>query len=164
MELKKRKSATTPLWRHVLEENPVPVAYRLSWVANFLTGPVYEEMEQRFGLTRPEFIILFNLVAAPGCTAQDVAEASGRPKNSISRAVNALLRNGLISRRIDDIDQRRRPLIVTSAGRRLYRQALPLFVTRERQMLAPLNEAERAEFDRLLRKLVFRTDSWAQTY
>jgi MarR family transcriptional regulator, temperature-dependent positive regulator of motility len=160
----KKQSAAIPPWRRVLEDNPVPIAYRLSWVANFLTGPVYEEMEQRFALTRPEFVILFNLVTSPGCTAQDVAEASGRPKNSISRAVNALLRRRLISRRIDGVDQRRRPLNVTSAGRRLYKLALPLFVDRERQMLAPLDAKERAVFDRLLKKLVFRTDTWAQTY
>jgi hypothetical protein len=90
--------------------------------------------------------------------------ASIEPKNSISRAVARLLRDGRIARRADPEDGRATILDLTDAGRALHDSLLPEFRAREARMVAPLSEAERAELDRLLGKLVHREDDWAEVF
>lgn len=147
-----------------LEVNDVLAAYRLSWLANFMSGPLYAELETSIGLSRPEFIVLLNCHHRPGNTAQEICLATGRPKNSISRAVIALQRAERLIQRRDATDGRLRRLHLTPKGETLYLAIIPKFVARERQMLAPLAPDERRHFERLLEKLVRRDDDWAQVF
>jgi DNA-binding MarR family transcriptional regulator len=148
----------------ILDRNEIRLAYRLSWLANFYSGPIYRRLERKPGLTRPEFIVMFCLAHAPGISAADICAATGRPKNSISRAVNRLIGDGRIRRRADPEDGRAVILDLTEAGRALYAKLIPEFRTREARMLAPLTAAERSELDRLLGKLVHRDDDWAELF
>lgn len=148
----------------ILDTAEIRLAYRISWLANFYSGPIYRRLERRPGLTRPEVIVLFCLAHAPGISAADICAATGRPKNSISRAVNRLLGDGRIRRRADPDDGRAVILDLTEAGRALHERLMPEFRAREAAMLAPLTADERADLDRLLGKLVHRTDRWAQVF
>lgn len=148
----------------ILDGGVARIAYRLSWLANFYSGPIYRRFEMERGLTRPEFVVLHCAVQCPGVTARDIGLMTGLPKNSISRAVQRLLREGRIARGTDAADARALPLAVTAKGRALYDELIKPFAAREDQMLAPLSRAERAEFDRLLGKLTARTDDWAKIY
>src|SRR5690242_19699830 len=91
----------------VLKGNPLPIAYRLSYVANFYVGPLVKNMERSFGLSRPEWIILFCLHQRPELSAQQISNVSGRPKTSISAAVRQLQEKKLIVRSTDVRDGRR---------------------------------------------------------
>jgi len=42
----------------ILDRNPIRLAYRLSWLANFYSGPIYRRLEMERGLTRPEVIVM----------------------------------------------------------------------------------------------------------
>ena len=148
----------------VLEVNDVLTAYRLSWVANFMSGPLYAHLERTLHLTRPEFIVLLNCHHRPGTTAQEICLATGRPKNSISRAVIKLAQKAMLTQDKDRRDARLRPLRLTAKGKALYARTIPLFVAREKQMLAVLSADERAAFDGILTKLVNREDDWAQAF
>lgn len=148
----------------ILDRNRIRLAYRISWLANFYSGPIYRRLEMELGLTRPEIIVVFCLAHAPGISAAEICAATGRPKNSISRAVGRLLRDGRIAGRRDAQDGRATLLDLTEAGRVLYESLLPDFRAREERMLAPLSAAERAELDRLLGKLVHRDDDWAEVF
>jgi DNA-binding MarR family transcriptional regulator len=150
--------------RDILDRTEIRLAYRISWLANFYSGPIYRRLERRPGLTRPEVIVLFCLAHAPGMSAAEICAATGRPKNSISRAVNRLLGDGRIRRHAHPDDGRAVILDLTEAGRALYDRLLPDFRAREAAMLAPLTTAERADLDRLLGKLVHREDRWAQVF
>lgn len=148
--------------RHkILETNPIRFAYRISYLANFFTSSVYREVAARFSVARSEFVVVFCLHELGELSAQDICDITGRPKNSISRAVNAMLERGFIARRADPVDARRAVLALTRAGREMHAAAMPLFVEREAAMLAPLTDAERRTLDRLLAKLVLRDDDWA---
>ncbi|MBV9076520.1 MAG: winged helix-turn-helix transcriptional regulator [Methylobacteriaceae bacterium] len=148
----------------VLEANEVLTAYRLSWVANFLSGPIYKEIEARHGLSRPEFIVLFNCHHRPGSTARDICLATGRPKNSISRAVLVLARDGRLVQQPNPEDARQKRLVLTAAGEALYAAVIPLFKQREREMLSVLTDEERTSFEVLLAKLALRSDGWAEVF
>lgn len=146
----------------ILEGGVARIAYRLSWLANFYSGPIYRRIEMEKGLTRPEFVVLHCACHVPQVTARDIGLMTGLPKNSISRAVRRLLRDGRLTRGSDLADARALPLAVTAKGRALYEELIEPFAARENAMLAPLSRSERSELDRLLGKLTARTDDWAK--
>ncbi len=147
----------------ILTRSAITVSYRLSYLTNFLVEPLYNEVSRQTGLARSEFVVLFCLNHLGVLTAQDVCEITGRPKNSISQAVTKLVNQALIEKQVDSSDARRAPLALTAAGQALYLQLIPLFVQREQAMLSVLTEREREQFEKLIGKLVLRTDNWAHT-
>jgi MarR family transcriptional regulator, temperature-dependent positive regulator of motility len=144
-------------------DNPAGVAWRINYLANFYTGPLYKELDERWGLSRPQFVVMYCLRQIGGLLARDIAFLSGRPKNSISRAVNLNLTLGLIAYDGTSPDGGR-PLRLTGEGEALLNEVLPLFRARESSMLSVLTASERQLFDSLLRKLSIRTDDWAKAY
>lgn len=148
--------------KRILRRNEIAYGYRIGYLFNHFSGPVYAWTGADLGIQRPEFATLFCISHLPAPTATDVVELTGIPKNSVSRAVSRLLARGLIRRTADDNDGRRSFIAMTAAGRKLYNQILPRFRDRQQRMISVLSAAERAEFDRLLDKLVERDDDWAR--
>lgn len=148
----------------ILENNPIPTAYLLNYVANFYVGPLIKKIESDFRLTRPEWIVLFCLNQRSGLNAQQISEVTGRPKTSIAAAVKQLQKKKLISRRTDTKDGRRRVLHISEKGLEIYRSIVVGFVAREAAMLACLDHRERETFSRLLGKIVESSDAWARSY
>jgi DNA-binding MarR family transcriptional regulator len=148
----------------ILKNNPLPIAYRLNYLANFYVGPLIKNMEQEFGMTRPEWIVLFCLTRVSGLSAQQISDVTGRPKTSVSAAVKQLQRKKLLSRTVDANDGRRRVLQITGAGRRIYATILEGFVRREADMVACLAKSERSTFLQLLNKMIDDSAKWAKPY
>jgi DNA-binding MarR family transcriptional regulator len=148
----------------ILERNPIPIAYRVNYLANFYVGPLIKDMEKSLGMTRPEWIVLFCLHQRKGLSAQQISHGTGRPKTSISAAIKLLRHKKLISRQTDVRDGRRQVLYVTDAGQRIYTRILEKFVAREGQMVACLNKRERETFLGLLDKMVENSQDWAGDY
>lgn len=144
----------------MLRATPLSPAWQVNFLANFFTGPIYRDVGARYGLSRPEFVILYTLSQRPGLVARDVCLATGLPKNSISRAVAALVRRGLVEQKINEDDRRAKPLTMTPNGSELLGQLLPLFYARQAAMLAVLSPEERREWDRLLAKLIGAMPDW----
>lgn len=148
----------------ILKDNPIPLAYRINYVANFYVGPLVAQMEKRFKLTRPEWIVLFCLTRQPRLNAQLISIVSGRPKTSIASAVKQLQRKKLITRKTDIADSRRRVLYLTEAGRSLYKAIVDGFVAREAAMLESLDAGERRVLLRLFDKMIKNAGRWAKPY
>jgi len=148
----------------VLENNPLPIAYRLNYLANFYVEPLVKNIERTFDLSRPEWIILFCLNQRPDLNAQQISNVTGRPKTSISAAVRQLQGKKLLVRSVDVRDGRRRVLQVTEAGQKIYAAVLASFVARETDMMVCLNRGERRAFLDLLNKLIDNSGSWATPY
>ncbi|MFO1057764.1 MAG: winged helix DNA-binding protein [Dongiaceae bacterium] len=134
--------------------------YRIGLWANFYTVPVFAEIERRFGLLRDENNILFCLAHYGSLTARSICEVTARPKNSVSRAVEKLLRAGLIRRETDPEDRRKGVLTITPEGRDLLARTSVLFQEREALMLRRLTAADRRTLDRLLTKLMAGIPEW----
>ena len=139
---------------------PIPFAFRISLLANLFTGSVYREVAARHGIARSEYLIIFCLKMLGELTAQDIVEITGRPKNSISRAVTAMVARGFVSRRTDPENARRAPLLLTRSGEAVYEATIPVFRQFEAAMLSVLDAEERDTLDRLLDKLARRGDAW----
>lgn len=137
------------LWR-----NPCGFAARFNYLGLRYNTPLYGWVEQRFGLSRAEFVILYSLGLVDGVTASEIAASTAFPKNTLSRAVNRIARLGLIARRAGQADRRQQNLTLTPQGRAILNEALPRFVAMEEEMLAPLSLVERETLSALMAKVV----------
>ena len=147
--------------RRILDRNEIAFGYRIGYLFNHFSVPVYRGTTAEFGIQRPEFATLFCAAHLPQATASDVVQLTGIPRNSVSRAVSNLIATALVKRAADANDGRRAILSLTAKGRRVYEQILPRFQQRQEAMLSVLSATERGELDRLLNKLVERSDDWA---
>lgn len=120
----------------------------------YFAGPLYSEMETRFGILQDEFAVLASLYDYGGMTAKTICTITGRPKNSISRGVTRLVAAGRIRSVINKHDRREAVLSILAEGRKLYERIIPLYQEREQQMLASLSPSERAQLDEILVKLL----------
>jgi hypothetical protein len=83
-----------PLVAAVMDSPKTSLGFRLSYLANFFTGPIYRDVAREHHLSRSEFVVLLCLKELGALTAKDVCALTGRPKNSISQAVAKLGRSG----------------------------------------------------------------------
>jgi MarR family transcriptional regulator, temperature-dependent positive regulator of motility len=148
----------------IFRRNEIPYGYRIGYLFNFFTGPIYKEVERELDIIRPDFATMFCAAHLRSITARDVTLLTGIPKNSVSRAVAKLSKRKLLKRTGDGEDGRRVILTLTAAGQALYEDVLARFREREARMVAVLSPAERRQLDALLAKLVLREDDWARDY
>jgi MarR family transcriptional regulator, temperature-dependent positive regulator of motility len=155
---------TPSLLERILQNNALPFGFRVGYVSNFFSGPIYKLTEQDMGIRRPEFATLFCLHHLGTISARDICELTGIAKNTISRAVSRLNDEGYVISSKDPADSRRSHLQMTSSGKKTYLRLLPLFETRQDAMLSTLTPEERKILLRLLDKLVMRSDHWNDAY
>lgn len=144
------------LWR-----NPCWFAFRFNHIALRYNAPLYGWIKRRTGLSRPEFVVIYSLGLLDGALARDIANSSGFPKNTLSRAIDKLCGLALIERRVDTADRRNQTLHLLPAGRRMFDETLQQFVHFEERMLRSLSAAERDALSTLLAKIVLDTPNWA---
>ena len=137
------------LWR-----NPCGFSARFNYLGLRYNTPLYGWVEERFGLSRAEFVVLYSLMLMDGVTASEIAASTAFPKNTLSRAVNRISELGLIERSEGESDRRQQNLKLTAGGQAVMDQALPRFVALETEMLAPLSLVERETLSALMAKVV----------
>lgn len=127
--------------------------YRLSVLTNRVSGRIARAYQRRFGLSIWEWRVMAVLGRHPGASAGEVVERTAMDKVTVSRAVAALIRKGLIARKAHEGDKRRAVLRLAPKGRSVYGEIVPLALAKERLLLAALSAAERRALDALLEKL-----------
>ncbi len=134
--------------------------FRLSLWAGFYTTPAFVQIERVHGLLRDENNILFCLAHYGPMTAKSACDVLGRPKNSISRAVESLLRRELIGREQVKSDRRRALLTIRHAGLRLGRATMEMLKARQEDMPGCLSAIERVALAGILAKLMANAAAW----
>ena len=127
--------------------------YRLSVLSNRVSQTIAGAYARRFGIGVTEWRVIAVLGRYPALSANQVAARTAMDKVAVSRAVARLLARQLLQRDMHDDDRRRSVLELSDAGYRIYDEVAPLALAYEQRLLAPLDEAERAQLDRLLQKL-----------
>lgn len=151
-----------PHLKPIVTGNEVPYGYRIRYLGNSFTGPVYKYLRRQYEITAPEYVVVMCLAHATNLNAKDISEVSGRSKNSVSRAISLLVGKGFVSESVDPNDRRQKTLKLEPAGESFYRETIPLFEERQRRMLAVLTNEEKAILDLLLNKLILREDDWRE--
>ncbi len=136
---------------------------RLTVVSSRYMGPINAELERKLGLSRDDVTVATCLSITNATSAQEIVRYTGRPKNSVSRAVASLEKRGFLRRYSDASDRRSSRLSLTSRGRRLFEQIAARLGERDSLMLGPLSERERDTFNRLLNKISVPSADWPKT-
>lgn len=133
--------------------------YRLSVLSNRISQNIAQGYAERFGIGITEWRVIAILGRDAGLAANAVAERTAMDKVAVSRAVARLLERGLLQRDTHGDDRRRSVLELSEAGYRIYDEVVPVARAYERRLLAPLDDAERAMLDDLLKKLAAATET-----
>ena len=144
----------------LLDELPIPIAYRIAFLTNFYREPLLRRMEQEHGVIRPEWTVLICLALRAGIGPSDIAAFTEQPKSTVGRAVASLEARRLIERRGDGRDGRRAALHLTAEGRALHDRIMPMYVEAEADMLACLDPEERRTLRALLDRLTRDVPRW----
>lgn len=143
-----------PLSEVKLWNNPLRFSHRLNTAASFFNVPIYGWIENEFGLTRPQFVVLFSVYLRNESTAHDICVSSVFPKNTISRAVLHVIREELLESAPDPDDNRRLLLRITRKGKAIIEDVLPVLRRQEDVMLSSLTPRERRTLEDLLERII----------
>ncbi|WP_120339302.1 MarR family winged helix-turn-helix transcriptional regulator [Cryobacterium soli] len=104
-------------------------------------------------LSHAQSFVLGYLVQNPGAIQRDLAEVSRTTAASVSSLLQGLERRGLVERRTEDGDERRKRVYATSAGADLISGFDDAMAAAGETILGPLDEHERATLNALLLKI-----------
>ncbi len=145
-----RRPATGDL-ATLLNRDPVmPIITRINLIARNFSTPLYDMVLAEHGLSRPEYVIVYNVRRLPGITAQQIAVRTGFRKNTVSAAVHRLIGLGMLRRVRSDDDDRSFRLHLQPMGEAVYAAVNPRFMADEAMALAALTPEERTTLERLL--------------
>jgi DNA-binding MarR family transcriptional regulator len=127
--------------------------FLMNWVALRSRRHFAAALAERFDLHPRDFGALNVIERDPGQTQHALGEAAGVDPSSMVATLDALEARGLAERRPHPSDRRKRAVYLTTEGRTVVREARGLAAEAGRDVLGVLTEEERAELNRLLRKL-----------
>ncbi|HEY3729659.1 MAG TPA: MarR family winged helix-turn-helix transcriptional regulator [Steroidobacteraceae bacterium] len=127
--------------------------YRLSVAANAVSRLVARSYERQFGLRNPQWRLLAVLADEGALTQQALCRRTLMDKVTVMRAAQSLLRRRLVRRLPNDADGRSHQLVLTIAGKRLYRRIVPCALAYEAQLLEGIGSQAIVRFDQMLRRL-----------
>ncbi|MGF6710260.1 DNA-binding MarR family transcriptional regulator [Luteibacter sp. W1I16] len=128
--------------------------YRLSILSNTVSQSIAAEYQDRFELSMTEWRVMAVLGRFAELSAREVAERTAMDKVAVSRAVARLVEAGRVDRGTHDGDKRRSVLKLSEAGWAIHDEVAPMARAHERELLAKLDEEERAQLNRILDKLL----------
>lgn len=135
--------------------------YRLSVLANTVSRAIARLYADRFGITIPEWRVLAILGDAGPASSADIRARTAMDKVQVSRAIQRLVDARLVSRRTDPGDRRRATIAMTAKGLGVYREIVPLALSREAILLDGFTAEERRVLARLLDRLGDRAGALA---
>ncbi|MFF2622239.1 MarR family winged helix-turn-helix transcriptional regulator [Oerskovia jenensis] len=114
---------------------------------------VGEDWIRERGLSHEQAFVLGYLVQNPGAIQRDIAEVSRTSAASVSSLLQGLERRGLIERRTQSGDERRKRVFATPDGAELIAGFDVAMAAADETILAPLTPEERATLLALLTKI-----------
>ena len=109
----------------------------------------YDEVLRPLGLTNGQFSLLMSLNRPEPPTMGQVSAVLAMDRTTVTANLKPLERRGLVEVQVDEKDRRSRRLKLTSAGRRLLAEAMPLWEKAQaiNEELIPGTDPERLRAD-----------------
>lgn len=116
----------------------------------------YEIFARHVGddVTRQQIALLIALAQNPGASQRHLVEATGIDKSTLKEMLGRMVARGWVQRERDPEDNRAWTMRITTGGEGLLADRISAVSEAQREILAPLNEADRATFLRCLRILI----------
>jgi DNA-binding MarR family transcriptional regulator len=134
-----------------------------SWLINALAGRAYrivsEELRRREAHTH-QFAILSGLEEFGTSSQATLGRRLGIDRSDVVATLNELESRGLISRVQDETDRRRNAVKLTAKGRRELVRLVELVDGAQQRIFDVLSESERAELERLVRRVLQQHLPW----
>jgi DNA-binding MarR family transcriptional regulator len=129
------------------------LAYRVHVVANTISRSAATRFRRDFDVTLGEWRCIALLARFAPLGLNQLARQSGVDRGQISRIVAGLTRRRLVSR-TPMVKGKPINLVLTTKGRGLYDGLFAAAIDRDEIFLGALTEKERADFDRMLNKIL----------
>jgi DNA-binding MarR family transcriptional regulator len=116
----------------------------------------YEIFARHVGddVTRQQIALLIALAKSPGASQRELVEATGIDKSTLKEMLGRMVARDWVKRERDPEDNRAWTMRITPAGEALLSDRIGSVAAAQREILAPLAEADRATFVRCLRVLI----------
>ena len=125
--------------------------YRLSLLTNTISQGIARSYSREHDISVIEWRVMAVLGRYPDLTASDIVERTAMDKVAISRAVKSLMGKGLLERKTDRGDRRRRRLIITrERGQKVLQKIVPEAQRYEQFLLQSLTAAELENLNRMI--------------
>lgn len=158
---------STPSMAAALPEMPMPetVMVRLVRILASSMTDYFEPVFRGIGQSENAFHVLCLLVAAEDGQASpsELSELVGTSRANMTRILEQLVQDGLVTRAVGTQDARRHIIRITSKGRRIAKAAVPKVSEPLLRAFSDLSAEEFSTLDRLLRKTVISLDKDAKT-
>jgi MarR family transcriptional regulator, lower aerobic nicotinate degradation pathway regulator len=127
--------------------------FLLNWCAQRTRSWFAERLREQQGLHAREFGLLSVVQAHPDATQLELGEATGIDPSTMVQTIDALQARGLAERLPHPTDRRKRIVRLTPQGDAALRDGQRLAAGAAEELFGRLDEDERAELHRILRKL-----------
>lgn len=131
------------------------------YLANLMARLFVRQLEARLrplGLGLGAFPALLHLWERDGLTQRDLVDRLGIEQPTMAATLNRMERDGLITRQRDGADARVQRIRLTQKARGLRDGAISAAVEVNAGALAPLDDAERASFIDMMRRVIASDD------
>ena len=135
------------------------IGYRFSLISARLGNFVAPMYASRHDLTMPAWRSLAVIARYEPLTATQLAMLTSSDAFKVTRAIELLVRRGLIRRDVDKSDRRRASLRLTAEGRRIYEDIEKFVVRVENELTSALDANELAMLRQSLDKLEYQLES-----
>jgi DNA-binding MarR family transcriptional regulator len=115
---------------------------------------IFLEEAQPYGITPVQCAAMMMVNRSADIDQRTLARCIGFDTSTIAGVIDRLEARGLLRRSLSALDARLRLITLTDQGRALLECVMPSVLRAQDRMLEPLAEAERADFMRMLRRLV----------
>jgi DNA-binding MarR family transcriptional regulator len=136
--------------------------YQLAVLADYTSTRFAQVYSEKFGLSIPEWRVLATVGERALLRAKDIEAERHLHKTVVSRAIAKLHARGLIDLKSNAQDRRESFLMLTTKGRKLYGEIIPLARVYGKEILASLSTEDRAGLERALERMMERVDSERQ--
>lgn len=123
--------------------------FRLSYVIGRLDRAIRREMIERLSankLTLPQYTVMSVLRNRPGLSNAQLARRSFVTPQAMNEVIVSLEESGMVKRQVDRNHRRVLQASITARGRRIFDRVDAEIGELEEQMLASVNDADRAQF------------------
>jgi DNA-binding MarR family transcriptional regulator len=139
------------------------IGYRFSIVSVRLGEFVAQMYASRHDLSIPAWRSLAVIARYQPLTAKQLGMLTSSDAFKVARAIELLVRRGLIHRDVDKADRRRANLRLTADGRKIYNDIEKFVVKIESRLTATLSETERRTLGKVLDKLDHQLETQIRT-
>ncbi|NRA55598.1 MAG: winged helix-turn-helix transcriptional regulator [Gammaproteobacteria bacterium] len=111
------------------------------------------QIYKKYDLSKIQWRILATVGQHSEISARDICLFTRLDKMQVSRAISKLMASGVLSQHTSDTDRRTNRLNLTTKGKALYQEIIPLVQAQELRLLEGLTTSERLQLKSLTLKL-----------